>query len=423
MAALLAAALSLTIVAPAAGQARLGADRPVRVSQPLAPAAVLPVHEQDIGQDSGPDSGQDAPAGDPEGPGDPRDVKILELERRLEALEQAMLNQQYVIEQQARQLDSAADPLRRVPSPDPAAPRRAAQADTAPAIDDLLAERALERTLVRTGALLLRPGSAEIEPSLVYARQESGSPVFVSLDDAQLLARSEIRRDDWIAAVNTRVGLPFDAQLEAGIGFNVAESTERLSVAGSSFTETGTDGSGPGDIVVSVAKTLLSSQRGGGLPDLIGRVTWDTGSGESDDNGLSLSGGRARLGASLTAIARQDPLVFVGQAGYDTGFESDDIEEGDEVSVAGSALLAVSPDTSLRFGLSLAARDDVRLDGETLAGTDTQFASLSFGVSSILSRSTFIEASVDVGLTEDSPAYAVSVSTPIRLPHLFSASR
>jgi hypothetical protein len=46
-------------------------------------------------------------------------------------------------------------------------------------------ERALERALVQTGALLLPAGTAEIEPNFSYVRQETDAPVFFTEDGQQ----------------------------------------------------------------------------------------------------------------------------------------------------------------------------------------------------------------------------------------------
>ena len=57
-------------------------------------------------------------------------------------------------------------------------------------------------------------------------------------------------------------------------------------------------------------------------PDLIGRVTWDTDSGETSDDGF-FGRGFNELQGSLTMTKRQDPLVFIGSASYGTTFEKD----------------------------------------------------------------------------------------------------
>jgi hypothetical protein len=82
-------------------------------------------------------------------------------------------------------------------------------------------------------------------------------------------------------------------------------------------------GSGFGDIGLGLAKGLLHERNW--WPDLIGRVTWDTDSGETSDEGFSLGSGFNELQGSLIMVKRQDPLVFIGSASYATTFEKDDI--------------------------------------------------------------------------------------------------
>jgi hypothetical protein len=69
-------------------------------------------------------------------------------------------------------------------------------------------ERALERALVQTGALLLPAGTAEIAPSFSYVRQETAAPVFFAEDGPvflpeggeQLAAAEEFRSDNLVAS-------------------------------------------------------------------------------------------------------------------------------------------------------------------------------------------------------------------------------
>ena len=75
-------------------------------------------------------------------------------------------------------------------------------------------DRALERTLVQTGALLLPPGQAEVEPYFSYTRQEDDVPALFF--DAGTLGVSdrEVRRNEFVTGQALRVGLPFDSQVE-----------------------------------------------------------------------------------------------------------------------------------------------------------------------------------------------------------------
>src|SRR5918912_1476732 len=93
---------------------------------------------------------------------DPRDAQIQELQKRIESLERRL----------GQQAQPPAQPPTPPPPPQPAAPQRpptpaqkqAATPATGPAEEETA--RALERTLVREGGLVLPRGLYELEPRL-----------------------------------------------------------------------------------------------------------------------------------------------------------------------------------------------------------------------------------------------------------------
>jgi hypothetical protein len=206
-----------------------------------------------------------------------------------------------------------------------------------------------------------------------------------------------------------RLGLPFDSQLEFQLPYRVVEqSTARFpDVAASERT-----GAGVGDISVGLAKTLL--MEGAWWPDVIARLTWDSASGERRDDDITLSGGFNEIRASLSALKRQDPLAFTGAATYETTFERDGIDPGDALSFSIGAVLAASPETSLRVALNQTFSDELEADGRSIAGTDEVSSTLTIGAAAVLGRGVLIDVSGDIGLTEDAPDYAARVALPIR---------
>lgn len=277
-------------------------------------------------------------------------------------------------------------------------------------VDERAAERALERTLITTGALLLEVGQAEIQPGFAYVRSERDSPVLVTVDTDELIAAESVRRDTLEAEVLLRIGIPWDAQLELGVPYRSVDEQRVIEVGTSPVTETDDRGSGAGDIRIGIAKTLLLERSW--RPDLIGRLTWDTDTGESDS---TLNGfGFHELEASLTVAKRQDPLVFIGGVSYTRTFEDNDIEPGDEIGISIGTILAASPETSLRLVLDQAFVDDTKIDGETVGGSDQVIGNLIIGASSIIGRGKFLDVATQIGLTEDAPDYAISVSLAIR---------
>jgi hypothetical protein len=100
----------------------------------------------------------------------------------------------------------------------------------------------------------------------------------------------------------------------------------------------------------------------GWRPDVIGEVSWNTDTGETDD-GVELGSGFNEVAASITASKSQDPLVFVGGLSYSHAFEDDGIRPGDAFGFSLGTVLAASPETSLQFFLDNAFFMDTKVDG------------------------------------------------------------
>ena len=301
-----------------------------------------------------------------------------------------------------------------------AAPPAPAEGQAAPGqapgqfeVDEEAIDRALERTLVQEGVLLLPFGQVEIEPSFTYTRREVDVPTFVTVNGDTFVGEQELKRNEFETGATLRVGLPFDSQVEVGIPYNYVDEEVNTTVGGAPQTSNSESGHGFGDVNLGLAKTLL--QEGAGWwPDVIARVTWDADTGKTDDNGVFLGGGFNELSGSLSAVKRQDPLAFVGSVSYAKTFEHDDIEPGDELGFSLGTVLAASPETSLSFFFNQTFADDAKIDGDTINGSDQVIGTLSLGAATILGRNVLLSITGEVGLTDDAPDYAIGASLPIR---------
>ena len=287
----------------------------------------------------------------------------------------------------------------------PVPPAAASAAQPAPGqfkVDAQAAQRALERTLTATGALLVPYGSAEVEPAFGYARREIPT-----------LALFTQERNEFTGSVGLRVGLPWESQLSLGIPY--VGVTQQIIANFVSPPQQVTSGSGAsfGDLTLGLSKTLL--HQSGWLPDLIGAISYEAPTGPQSVNRVALPGsGQNRLGFSLTALKRQDPLAFVLSVGYTKAFEQSHINPGDQLSVLGGVYLATSPETSLSASLLQVFGQAPTLDGVSLTGANTVQSILLLGVSSILGRGTLLNLQLGIGLTRDAPKYSVVLSFPIR---------
>jgi Putative MetA-pathway of phenol degradation len=277
-------------------------------------------------------------------------------------------------------------------------------------VDESAAERALERTLVQEGVLLLALGEAEIDPSFTYTRRENTFPVVVG---GNLVAQQNVRRNEFDSDTSLRIGLPWDSQLEVDVPYSFVDQSTTTEVGGSPIDKSDRWGNGLGDIGIGFAKTVVQ-ENGGWWPDVVARVQWDAPTGNTRDNDVFLGGGFNEVSGSLNLVKRQDPLAFVGGFRYAKSFENDDIEPGDELGFSLGTVLAASPETSLSFIFNQAFSNDTRIDGETIDGTDQVTGTLSIGAATILGRNTLLSVTGDIGLTDDAPDYAIGVSLPIR---------
>jgi len=122
-------------------------------------------------------------------------------------------------------------------------------------------------------------------------------------------------------------------------------------------------------------------------------------------------------------VKRQDPLVFVGSVSYEAALEEDDFDPGDALGFRLGAILAASPETSLRFLLDQRFVDDAEVGGQTIDGSDLTLATLEIGASSIIGRGLLLDIAVGAGLTEDAADYSVAISLPFRFDLPVGAGR
>jgi hypothetical protein len=289
------------------------------------------------------------------------------------------------------------------PTDQPSPPQGAAQ--QAPGqfhVDVQAAERALERTLTATGALLVPAGFAEVEPAFGYTRREIPNLVLFTNN-----------RNEFVAAGTVRVGLPWESQIDIGVPYNVVESQLVDNFVSPQQQVSSATGNSFGDVTVGLSKTILHES--GWVPDLIGRISYEIPTGPVLSNRVALPGsGQSRLGISATALRRQDPLAFVASIGYLKAFDYENINPGDQLVFLGGVYLATSPETTLRGVLQQAFVQAPRIGGVTVSGGNSVQSVLTFGASSTLGRGVLLDLQVGVGLTRDAPKYSVIVSLPVR---------
>lgn len=275
------------------------------------------------------------------------------------------------------------------------------------------AERALERTLTQDGAVLLPSGVFEIQPSLVYSHNENATPAIINYNGDLFTGETKRKVDSVIADFGFRLGLPMDSQLEFGIPIQWRNIKTVNNIGFVPVSNSENTGHGLGDIRIGLAKTIL--REGLYRPDVVGRITWDTDTGDDNDNGISLGNGFNELQASISLLKRQDPLVFFGGFSYEYAFEENQIQPGATYLANAGSYIALSPETSLSFVFSGGYQTETKFAGSDVNGSDRTLGTLTIGTATLLGKGTLLNVSAGIGLTEDAEDFSISVSLPVRL--------
>ena len=279
-------------------------------------------------------------------------------------------------------------------------------------VDVEAAQRALERNLTQTGALLLPAGQIDFEPSFGLTHREVSNPSYYLLGANLVLASDQLKRDEITGGLGLKIGLPWDSQLEFGLPYTSVHE-HRLTDLGTAGRYVGSaNASGLGDLSVGVAKTLTREH--GWRPDLIGRLTYIVGNGNRITNGVALPAGNPAAQVQLVALKRQDPLAFVGSLSYQKAFEKDLIKQGDQAGFSLGTMLAASPQTSLQFSFSQTFVQKLEINGSKVPGSEQTIGLFNVGASSILGKNVMFNTVLSMGLSNDAPKYAIQFTLPIR---------
>ena len=270
------------------------------------------------------------------------------------------------------------------------------------------AERALERTLVATGNLLVPSGFAEVEPLFSYTRRETAALGTATIG----LAPFNLNRNEFSWALDARLGLPWESQFEIGVPYNLVQQqiTDGLVTPPQQVSNHWANSFG--DLTVGLAKTFVHES--GWIPDVLGRVTYEIPTGPLSSNQVPLPSGQSKLSPTLTLLKRQDPLVFVATGGYTKAFQSSQINPGDQINFQTGAFLATSPETTLRGVLQQNFLQNTTIKDITFKGSDSVQSILTFGASTILDRGLLVDLQVGFGLTNAAPKYSVILSSTYR---------
>jgi hypothetical protein len=257
-----------------------------------------------------------------------------------------------------------------------------------PSAVDEEADRALEQTLVREGALVLPRGAYELTPEVSWAHWDT--------------ATSPLLENSYSAGLGFRMGLPWRSQLAVDVPY-----------VWNDFGPAGTT-DGLGDAGVLFSKELTSGNNG--FPALLASVGWTSPTSRACCSGPIpyVSG----FQGGLTASKRLDPLVAFASVSYYSEISGDvagtPFDPSDVIGTRLGATLAVTPATSITAGMNLSFLTDTNPRNFPGPEPDDVLASVDLGFNTILWHNTFLDVTGQFGLTGDIPDFRLITSVPVR---------
>jgi hypothetical protein len=257
----------------------------------------------------------------------------------------------------------------------------------APPPDDQELERALERTLVREGALVLPKWGFQVTPQFSYAHWDKIQDPFIS--------------NTYSGALSVAMGLPWQSQISVSVPY---------------VFDQGRDGSpsssGLADVGFLLSKELLVENNT--VPNLVGSVGWTSPTSRSSALGPIpyVSG----FQAGFTASKRLDPLVVFLSGSYFSAAEVAGIQFNPADVVGGriGASLAISPATAITAGFNVAYLTDTHSADLVLPNSDRLLSSVDVGFNTLLWNRTMLSITTQFGITGHTPDFRVITALPIR---------
>jgi hypothetical protein len=318
---------------------------------------------------------------------DARAQTVEDLQRELAAKDARIKQLEQQLRDNEKQKPKQASATQTSPGAKPTEPPRTQHSIPVAESADEEFDRALERTLVREGALVLPPWSYELTPQFSYAHWDK-------LQDPAV-------RNSYSAALTFRMGLPWTSQISATLPYEYNQFRD------------GSSSSGLADAGFLFSKALLvESDR---TPNLVGSIGWTSPTslaGKTFSPIPYVSG----FQAGVTASKRFDPLVVFGGVSYFSSISHEIAgTRSDPGGVFGARFggsLALSPATSVtagfNFGYLTQSADFI------VPGSDRILSSVDVGFTTILWKRTLLNVTTQFGLTGHVPDFRLIASIPVR---------
>ncbi len=306
---------------------------------------------------------------------------------------------------------------------------------------------AAEVTALPEGARVLTPpGRFSIEPSFEYARTSSNRLVFRGVEivpgiQLGLIDANEVARDTVASSFSFRYGIFDRVEIEGRVPYiyrhdRLTTLSQQVSPTIPSVTQTRTlEGHGIGDVEFGIRYQLNRAVQGGAI--FVGglRVKSRTGEGpydvEFDSNGIATELGTGSgfwaVEPSVTMLYPSDPVVIFVNLGYLHNFGLDlnrtigstqigEVDPGDGISLSLGFGFALNPQFSFSLGFSntyiFGTRSEI---GAIISRSHAiEAASLTMGMSYVLSPTLTLSSNFEFGVTANSPDMRVLFRIPVR---------
>lgn len=290
------------------------------------------------------------------------------------------------------------------------------------------------------GGLLLRQGQTELVPQLRYVIESerqfaiSGLAVLPALVIGTIdVEKTEV--DILETSLTARYGILNDLQFEFRAPWRYTNFRTSETVGSE---EVSIDDAGVGDLEGGLSYQLFREKAG--RPAMVAsvRVRSDTGKDPYglDENELPSGTGFWGIQGIINAVKVRDPVVLFGNIGYTWNIEDEvnyssinptvnqvTIDPGDTIAWGLGFAYALSPEFSLNVQylhqISFTSKITESIEPTVvptgdISGSRTNSAELRFGTVWAYSRGCFIDFSISVGVTDDSPDFTAQLGIPIR---------
>jgi hypothetical protein len=280
--------------------------------------------------------------------------------------------------------------------------------------------------------VLLPGGELVVEPSFSYSHfsrnrvQVSGFSLLPAIIIGSIDI-AEVKRDIYSTSIRARYGLTNWLEVETVVPYLFREDRDTFQDANDPLDQTqriSRDSNGLGDIEAGLFAHVVRETRR--LPDVVMNVRVKTRTGQDpyglDPDDLALGNGHWGFSGGLTFVKTLDPAVVFAGASYYWNIDRNiggigKVDPGDTWEYNLGLALSLNERLALSFAVQQRITERLRLAGTKLDRTDVNAATLQLGASYRLGKSTSLNVSVGIGMTEDAPDLGIQFGVLYQLPY------